>query len=144
MAEKEFNEITRAQHYNSHASGVECYAVIKHFNWALSSAVKYVWRAGMKDDSLKDLSKAVECLRREKKDRTELGKDIPETVLSDLRKVYEHEENYSRKMFIAHLERMFSGGRAVESIYADRLDVMISILEDWIREMEVREVFRRS
>lgn len=136
MQEKQFNEITRAQHYNSHASGVECYDVIKHFNWALSSAIKYVWRAGMKDDSTKDLKKAVECLKREVKDCTELGKTIPEDVIEDLGKVYESEEHYHRKTFFNHLETLVFNEMNDRLLYVIRLNILIRVIEGWIRGEE--------
>jgi hypothetical protein len=45
-------------HYTSHPSGVECIDIIEHFVTNIGNAVKYLWRAGMKDDLLQDLEKA--------------------------------------------------------------------------------------
>ncbi|GGW89313.1 DUF3310 domain-containing protein [Streptomyces noursei] len=45
-------------HYTGHPSGVECIEIVKHMNFPLGNAVKYIWRAGLKDDAITDLEKA--------------------------------------------------------------------------------------
>lgn len=47
-------------HYRSHPSGVECITVTEHFGFLLGNAIKYIWRAGIKDSSteVEDLKKA--------------------------------------------------------------------------------------
>jgi hypothetical protein len=52
-------------HYKSHASGVECIQVTEHMNFCLGNAMKYIWRAGLKDDALQDLEKAKWYIERE-------------------------------------------------------------------------------
>ena len=49
-------------HYTSHPSGIECIEISKHMNFPLGSAMKYIWRAGLKDDALLDLRKAKEYI----------------------------------------------------------------------------------
>lgn len=51
-------------HYMSHPSGVPCIDVTEHFNFCLGNAVKYIWRADMKNGT-EDLRKAVWYLERE-------------------------------------------------------------------------------
>jgi hypothetical protein len=48
-------------HYTSHPSGVEAIEVTRHMNFNLGNAMKYLWRAGLKDQSktIEDLQKAV-------------------------------------------------------------------------------------
>jgi hypothetical protein len=48
-------------HYTSHPSGVEAIEVTRHMNFNLGNAMKYLWRAGLKDPSktIEDLQKAV-------------------------------------------------------------------------------------
>lgn len=41
-------------HYNKHPSGVECITIVQHFNFCLGSAMKYIWRAGLKNSSTKE------------------------------------------------------------------------------------------
>jgi len=53
------------QHYKDHPSGVECIAITEHMNFCLGNAVKYIWRAGLKDDRLTDLRKARWYIDRE-------------------------------------------------------------------------------
>lgn len=48
-------------HYTSHPSGVECIEIACHHNMCIGSALKYLWRAGLKggeDKRLEDLKKA--------------------------------------------------------------------------------------
>lgn len=52
-------------HYKSHPSGVECIDIAEHFNFCLGNAMKYIWRAGLKQDALEDLKKARWYLDRE-------------------------------------------------------------------------------
>lgn len=57
--------VNHPSHYNSHPSGVECITVTEHMSFCLGNAVKYIWRAGLKDDALQDLKKARFYLDRE-------------------------------------------------------------------------------
>lgn len=45
-------------HYKQHPSGIECIEITRHMNFTLGNAVKYIWRAGLKGDSIEDLEKA--------------------------------------------------------------------------------------
>ena len=38
--------------------GIECIDVVRHMNFSRGNCVKYIWRAGSKDDELQDLRKA--------------------------------------------------------------------------------------
>jgi Protein of unknwon function (DUF3310) len=51
-------------HYTAHPSGVECITVAEHFNFDVGNAIKYLWRAGLKDGS-SDLRKAAWYVERE-------------------------------------------------------------------------------
>lgn len=50
--------VSHPAHYNLHPSGVECIDLIRELNFNVGSAVKYVMRRGLKEDPIKDLSKA--------------------------------------------------------------------------------------
>ena len=52
-------------YYKEHPSGVECIQVTECFNFNLGNVIKYVWRAGRKDDALDDLKKARWYIDRE-------------------------------------------------------------------------------
>ena len=52
-------------HYTAHPSGVECITVTEHMNFCIGNAVKYLWRAGMKGDTIEDLKKARWYIDRE-------------------------------------------------------------------------------
>jgi hypothetical protein len=51
--------INNPQHYTSHPSGIEAIEVTRHMNFNLGNAMKYIWRAGQKDDAIQDLEKAM-------------------------------------------------------------------------------------
>lgn len=53
--------VNHPEHYTSDPSGVECIEIIRHRNFNIGSAVKYLWRAGLKDEDtyVEDLEKAV-------------------------------------------------------------------------------------
>lgn len=57
--------INHPPHYNQHPTGVECIDIAEHFNFNVGNAIKYLWRAGLKDDEREDLRKAIWYIRRE-------------------------------------------------------------------------------
>lgn len=62
-------QVNNPEHYNSHPSGVECIDVAEHYGFNLGNTIKYIWRAGLKDDVIQDLEKARWYLDREIKKR---------------------------------------------------------------------------
>lgn len=48
------------KHYTSHPSGIEAIEITRHYNFAVGNAIKYLWRAGLKDENttIQDLEKA--------------------------------------------------------------------------------------
>lgn len=56
--ETEHSAVTHPSHYTSHPSGVECIEIVKHLNFPVGNAIKYLWRAGLKGDAIQDLEKA--------------------------------------------------------------------------------------
>lgn len=52
--------VNHPPHYTAHPSGVECIDVVEHMPFNTGNAVKYIWRAGLKDTAttLEDLKKA--------------------------------------------------------------------------------------
>lgn len=57
--------INHPEHYTSHPSGVECIEIAEHMNFCCGNALKYIWRAGLKNDAVEDLNKAKWYLERE-------------------------------------------------------------------------------
>lgn len=53
------------EHYTGHPSGVECVEITEHMNFCLGNAIKYIWRAGQKADTIQDLEKALWYINRE-------------------------------------------------------------------------------
>lgn len=52
-------------HYNAHPAGIECIDVVEHFGFNIGNAIKYLWREGLKGNSLEDLEKAGWYIARE-------------------------------------------------------------------------------
>ena len=57
----EFDVVSRPAHYVSDPSGVECIQITQHRNFTIGNALKYLWRAGLKDGNsdVQDLRKAI-------------------------------------------------------------------------------------
>lgn len=68
MASKNKNDqVNHPKHYTSDPSGIECIDITRHRNFNIGNAIKYLWRAGFKEDKdrklidkqVEDLNKAV-------------------------------------------------------------------------------------
>jgi len=57
--------VNHPPHYKGHPSGIEAIEVCEHMNFNLGNAMKYIWRADLKNDALEDLKKAVWYVNRE-------------------------------------------------------------------------------
>lgn len=65
MAKKD--NVNHPKHYTSDPSGIECIDVTRHRNFNIGNAIKYLWRAGLKEDKdrklidkqVEDLNKAI-------------------------------------------------------------------------------------
>jgi len=53
------DSVSNPAHYTSDPSGVECLQITRHRNFNIGNAIKYLWRAGLKDEHIEDLRKAV-------------------------------------------------------------------------------------
>jgi hypothetical protein len=57
---EEFDAVNKPKHYVSDPSGVECIQITQHRNFTIGNAIKYLWRAGLKEDAkVQDLRKAI-------------------------------------------------------------------------------------
>lgn len=57
--------VNHPKHYTAHPSGVECIQITRHMGFNLGNAMKYIWRADLKDNAIEDLEKAVWYIRDE-------------------------------------------------------------------------------
>lgn len=57
----QYDQVNHPKHYTSDPSGVECIEITRHRNFNIGNAMKYLWRAGLKDSDaeVQDLEKAV-------------------------------------------------------------------------------------
>jgi hypothetical protein len=49
--------VEHPKHYTSHPSGIECITITQHMPFVLGNAMKYIWRADLKN-GIEDLEKA--------------------------------------------------------------------------------------
>jgi len=61
------------KHYVSHPSGIEAIQITEHMSFCLGNAVKYIWRADMKN-GIEDLEKAAWYIARELEKRKKASK----------------------------------------------------------------------
>ena len=60
-----YQNVNNPRHYTSHPSGIECIQITEHMGFCLGNAVKYIWRADLKNDAIEDLKKALWYIERE-------------------------------------------------------------------------------
>jgi hypothetical protein len=59
------DKVNHPLHYTAHPSKIECIQVTEHMNFCLGNAIKYIWRADLKNDAIEDLEKARWYIDRE-------------------------------------------------------------------------------
>jgi hypothetical protein len=57
--------VNHPKHYTEHPSGIECIQITEHMSFSLGNALKYIWRADLKNNAVEDLQKAVWYINRE-------------------------------------------------------------------------------
>jgi hypothetical protein len=55
------DQVNNPSHYTAHPSGIEAIQITRHMNFNVGNAIKYLWRAGLKneDKHIEDLKKAI-------------------------------------------------------------------------------------
>ena len=59
------DNVNNPKHYTRHPSGIECIQITEHMGFCIGNAVKYLWRADLKDGAIEDLEKARWYIERE-------------------------------------------------------------------------------
>jgi len=64
---EQYEEVNHPQHYNASPTGVECIDVIEHMPLNIGTAIKYLWRQGLKPGvaAETDLRKSIWYIERE-------------------------------------------------------------------------------
>lgn len=61
----EKEQVNHPSHYCQHPAGIECISVIRNYVCDIANALKYLWRAGLKEEMGKDdIEKEIEDLRK--------------------------------------------------------------------------------
>jgi hypothetical protein len=73
--------VNHPPHYATHPSGVECVDIAEHLSFNLGNALKYLWRAKMKDEHIENLEKCLWYLEREDR-HLRLRNEVPEVSVA--------------------------------------------------------------
>lgn len=63
--QKSKKDAINPNYYKNHPSGVEAIEITQWFNFNKGNAIKYIWRAGLKNNEVEDLKKAQWYLKTE-------------------------------------------------------------------------------
>ena len=63
--------VNHPRHYNARKDGIECINIVRNYTFDIGSAIKYLWRAGLKTEEgmtdrekeIEDLEKTIWCVR---------------------------------------------------------------------------------
>lgn len=72
-AETPHDSVNHPKHYTGHPSKIECIQITEYMGFCLGNAVKYIWRAELKNDAIEDLKKARWYIDREIEKREKHG-----------------------------------------------------------------------
>lgn len=61
---KAHDPVNHPRHYTDHPSGIECIQITEHLSFTIGNAIKYLWRADLKN-GVEDLKKAAWYIQRE-------------------------------------------------------------------------------
>lgn len=75
--------VEHPKHYTSHPSGIECIQITEHMGFNLGNALKYIWRADLKNDAIEDLKKARWYIERELAKRGVSEQSVDTTATTD-------------------------------------------------------------
>lgn len=89
------NNVESPRYYNSHPSGIECIEIVRHMNFNCGSAIKYLWRAGLKEGNpnTQDIEKAIWYLKDEAR-RLNGGVELAERYDMELVAIPESVRNF--------------------------------------------------
>ena len=65
--------VNNPKHYTNHPSKIECIQITEHMGFCLGNAIKYLWRADLKNDAIEDMQKAIWYINREIERRQNAG-----------------------------------------------------------------------
>ena len=90
MNDTEIDMVNNPPHYLDQASGIECIDIVRHRNYNIGNAIKYLWRAGLKneDKHIEDLKKAIFYINDEIKRLEAINGTIKKDVESIRSSIY--------------------------------------------------------
>lgn len=126
--------VDHPRHYNAHASGIECVDIAEHLGFNQGNALKYLWRAGEKDQAkvIEDMRKARWYLARELARKSMPALALPAEVNRMAMKVMVHTTYGNPLCLMASVVRDWDG-------YGPRKDRMIDTMAAIDRAIEESE-----
>lgn len=122
--------VNHPPHYTAHPSGVECIEITENMGFCLGNAMKYAWRAGMKNGD-EDVAKCAWYVRREIDRRKghalrgdAVDSYVPDTLVDRFRAVMAHETG-ARGQVISLLFHAHQSPLAVKPLF----DVLVYVDE---------------
>ena len=129
---EDFDVIEKPKHYNSHPSGGECIEIIEWFPANLANAWKYLYRVGLKDEAIQEMSKALWYIKKELKRRTSLSRQqvlldfyCPNKLNDSLRKFLKKESGKRREFFCHVFEAVANPTSNINLKVAEKLLIEI-------------------
>lgn len=59
------DSVNHPVYYCNHPSGIECIDITRHYCFSIGSAIKYLWRAGLKgEEGMSKVEKEIEDLKK--------------------------------------------------------------------------------
>jgi hypothetical protein len=59
------DNVNHPSHYINHPSKIECIEITKYYDFTIGNTIKYLWRAGLKQEqSMEDKKKEIEDLKK--------------------------------------------------------------------------------
>ena len=105
-------------HYVSHPSGIECIQITEHMGFNLGNALKYVWRADLKNNAAEDLRKAIWYIERELAKREASEPVVAEGLFTSAQtggttSTYQSESYFDTMRKVSENLRLFNAGMGI-------------------------------
>ena len=127
MSDIKFDIVNKAQHYNSHPSGVECKHIVRHLGFDLGNTFKYVYRREGKE-TVRSLRSAIFYLKDWWENFGKFGSlgalPIPASVYDLIQTVCDTETNGSAYVFYNTFKRLLA---ITESTQQPRIELDFTV-----------------
>lgn len=121
--------VNHPPHYTSHPSKVEAITICEHLNFCLGNVFKYVFRSGLKHNSVEDLRKAAWYAERAKKVPL-TGYSPPGHVIDALDKIVLYEPLLEKRIFFSLIKGSFYQYHKVVNEISEQVALLVVLAEE--------------